>query len=184
MIDLTAVFRAVVEALHTSGVPYIVVGSTAAATWGVARATRDVDIVAMLSADNIEPVLSALDRADLYLPTHDARKAARSGGSFNVLHPSTGGKVDLFVAPESDRFTQSRLQRSITAEVLGTPARVATPEDVILAKLRWRLESRSEVQWRDCVEIAATQPLDTGYLSSWADELGVAADLGDLLDSI
>ena len=56
------------------------------------------------------------------------------------------------------------------------------PEDVILAKLYWRLESRSEVQWRDCVEIAATQPLELEYMRMWADRLGVADDLEDLFD--
>jgi len=65
--------------------------------------------------------------------------------------------------------------------VLGVTAWIATPEDVVLAKLRWRLDSRSEVQWRDCVGIAATQDLDKEYLWSWADQLGVAADLAELL---
>lgn len=39
----------------------------------------------------------------------------------------------------------------------------------------------SDVQWRDCVEIAATNSLDVAYLEMWADRLGVAADLADLL---
>jgi hypothetical protein len=98
-----------------------------------------------------------------------------------VLHPATGGKVDIFVAAPGDAFTQSRLSRRMVTEVLGIPAWVATPEDVILAKLRWRLESRSEVQWRDCIEIASVQCLDADYLWSWANELGVEDDLNELL---
>ena len=58
---------------------------------------------------------------------------------------------------------------------------LSTPEDIVLAKLWWRLESRSEIQWRDCVEIAATQELDREYLLHWADVLGVVEDLEDLL---
>lgn len=65
--------------------------------------------------------------------------------------------------------------------MFGVSAWVATPEDIVLAKLRWRLTSRSEVQWRDCIEIAATQSLDREYLSSWASQLGVEADLTELL---
>ncbi len=61
------------------------------------------------------------------------------------------------------------------------PVWIATAEDVILAKLRWRLESRSEVHWRDCVEIVATQPVDRSYLRGWAERLGVADDLAELL---
>ena len=40
----------------------------------------------------------------------------------------------------------------------------------------------SEVQWRDCVEIAATRPLELEYMRMWVDRLGVADDLEDLLD--
>lgn len=65
--------------------------------------------------------------------------------------------------------------------MFDVPCWVATAEDVVLAKLRWRLESRSEVQWRDCVEIAATNDLDTTYLRRWARDLGVTGDLEDLL---
>jgi hypothetical protein len=54
---------------------------------------------------------------------------------------------------------------------------------VVLAKLRWRLDSRSEGQWRDCVEIAAVQRLDEPYLRVWADRLGVSDDLEELLAS-
>ena len=52
----------------------------------------------------------------------------------------------------------------------------------MLAKLRWRLESRSELQWRDCVEIAAINDLDVSYMHRWAAELGVQDDLAELLD--
>ena len=74
-----------------------------------------------------------------------------------------------------------RLHRRLPAEVLGVSTWVATPEDVVLAKLRWRLESRSEVQWRDCVEIAAINDLDVEHLRRWATRLGVEADLDELL---
>lgn len=52
---------------------------------------------------------------------------------------------------------------------------------IVLAKLRWRRTSRSEVQWRDCIEIAATNDLDTTYLRRWADVLGITDDVEDLL---
>ena len=67
------------------------------------------------------------------------------------------------------------------SEVMGVTCWVATPEDVVLAKLRWRLTSRSEVQWRDCVEIAAVHPLDVEYLARWAGPLGVGDDLTELI---
>lgn len=184
MTELVAALRAVLAALEAADTEYVIVGSTAAAAWGVARMTRDVDLVAMLSQRDIGLFLEALDRDDVYVPDDDARRAASVGGSFNVLHPRSGGKVDVFVASSEDAFTRSRLDRRVRLAVFGLDTWVATAEDVVLAKLRWRLSSRSEVQWRDCVEIAASQPLDRDYLGRWHDDLGVSDDLAELLAAV
>lgn len=184
MIELARILRTVVDALERIEVGYVVVGSTAAAAWGVARATRDIDIVVMVDPDQLEVVLDALLAANLYVPVEQAQEAANAGGSFNVLDPDHGGKIDLFVTRRDDAFTTSRLERRIRADVFDVPCWVASAEDVVLAKLRWRLDSRSEVQWRDCVEIAATNELDATYLRLWAHNLGVTDDLEDLLTAI
>ena len=181
MNDLSVALRAVVEGLDRLQVDYFVVGSMAAATWGVVRSTRDIDLVAIIDSDSVGRFLEGLDSELLYVPTAQALEVANAGGSFNVIHTTTGGKVDIFVPPKGDAFTSSRLARRCRATVLGVDVDVASAEDVLLAKLRWRLESRSDVQWRDCVEIAATNDLDVAYLGEWAGRLGVAADLADLL---
>ncbi|MCC5954393.1 MAG: hypothetical protein JJU45_20075 [Acidimicrobiia bacterium] len=135
----------------------------------------------MLDTEGFDAVLPDLQAANLYVPVEDARRAAGAGGSFNVLDPDHGGKIDVFVNDPADAFTSSRLERRILAEVFDVPCWVATAEDVVLAKLRWRLTSRSEIQWRDCVEIASVNDLDVAYLRRWAPELGVTSDLADLL---
>ncbi len=134
-----AALRAVLAALEAADTEYVIVGSTAAAAWGVARTTRDVDLVAVLSQRDIGLFLEALDLDDVYVPDDDARCAASVGGSFNVLHPRSGGKVDVFVASSEDAFTRSRLDRRVRLPVFGLDAWVATAEDVVLAKLRCRL---------------------------------------------
>ena len=185
MIDLVAALGAVVGALDDAGAEYVVVGSVAGAAWGVARATRDVDIVTILTDDGLELLLTRLDPEAFYVPVASAREAvATQRGTFNVLHAASGGKVDLFIARSDDAFTRSRLSRRVRVEVLGITTWVATPEDVVLAKLRWRLVTRSEVQWRDCVEVAAVNDLDLAYLCEWAPELGVVDDLAELLAAV
>jgi len=181
VIDLARILRTVAATLEQSHISYVVVGSTAAAAWGVARTTRDIDIVVVLDPDQLDTVLDALLTANLYVPVDQAREAAVSGGSFNVLDPEHGGKIDLFVTGRDDAFTSSRLGRRIRAGVFDVPCWVASAEDVVLAKLRWRLTSRSEVQWRDCIEIASTNDLDISYLRDWGQRLGITDDLEDLL---
>lgn len=184
MIDLTYALQRVVNALENAGAKYMIVGSTAAAAWGVIRSTRDIDLVAVIPTDTSELLIKELSDEDLYFPIEDARKAASLGGSFNVLHPASGGKVDVFICKPDDPFENMRLERRVQLDVLGITTWVATPEDVILSKLEWRLVSRSDTQWRDCIEIAATQPLDTQHMRFWAGRLGVSEDLEELLAGI
>ncbi|MBI2705656.1 MAG: hypothetical protein HYX32_10265 [Actinobacteria bacterium] len=181
MIDLTAALGAVVAAFEEAGADYLVVGSTGAAAWGVARMTRDVDVVTVITSEGLASVVSRLRAEGFYVPADEPQAALTSHGSFNVIDVESGGKVDVFVASADDEFTQARLGRRVAAEILGVPTYVATAEDVVLAKLRWRLGSRYEVQWRDCVEIAAANDLDVNYLRRWAPVLAVEEDLDDLL---
>ena len=183
LIDLTFAFRRVVEALEKISARYVVVGSTAASAWGVARSTRDIDVVAVITRETVDTFLRALGNNEIYVPVDEAKAATIKGGSFNVLHTTTGGKVDVFVCQTSDAFESSRLDRRVKLKVLGTDTWVSTPEDVVLSKLLWRVQTRSEVQWRDCVEVAATQKLDVKYLRIWATELGLSADLEELLEA-
>jgi tRNA nucleotidyltransferase (CCA-adding enzyme) len=54
LIDLARILRTVVATLEGSEIDYVVVGSTAAAAWGVARSTRDIDIVVVVDADQLQ----------------------------------------------------------------------------------------------------------------------------------
>jgi hypothetical protein len=184
VIELARILRAVVTTLEQAEIAYVVVGSTAAAAWGVARATRDIDIVVMMQGDQIDVVLDELQRAQLYVPVDRAREAAVTGGSFNVLDPDHGGKVDLFITGPDDEFTGSRLRRRVRADVFDVPCWVGSAEDIVLAKLRWRRDSRSEVQWRDCVEVASSNDLDVIYLRQWGRALDIDDDVEDLIATV
>jgi hypothetical protein len=59
-----------------------------------------------------------------------------------------------------------------------------TPEDIILMKLLWRRESRSEKQWRDALGVAKVQGtrMDWNYLWDQAEHLQIKHDLTQLRD--
>jgi len=61
VIDLAAAFAAVAVALERSGLDHVVVGSTTAAGWGVARTTRDVDLVVQFDSGAAKTFLASLD---------------------------------------------------------------------------------------------------------------------------
>ena len=80
LIDLTFAFRRVVQALEKISARYVVVGSTAASAWGVARSTRDIDVVAVITSETVDAFLRALGNNESYVPVDEAKVATVKGG--------------------------------------------------------------------------------------------------------
>jgi hypothetical protein len=55
---------------------------------------------------------------------------------FNAINLEEGDKVDFWMLTD-DAFDASRFARCISVNVFGTSLKVSSPEDTILAKLRW-----------------------------------------------
>lgn len=180
------VFDLVVQVAHLLEklrVPHFVGGSVASITYGQVRTTLDADLVARLEPPHVEPLVEHL-RPDFYVDADMIRDAIAHHASFNLIHLATTFKIDVFI-PADDLFTEQQFAR-VTRQALGAdPAEavnLASPEDVILAKLQW-FRAGNEVstrQWEDVVGVMTIQGdrLDRAYLRQWAQRLGVA----DLLE--
>lgn len=170
----SALLARLVAALDAAGIPYMVVGSFAATHHGVPRTTHDLNVVIDPSPASLDDLLSRLSPDDYYVDPDVARDALRTRGMFNVIDLATGWKVDLVLC-KGRAFSREELSRRRPARVLGVPAFVASPEDVILSKLEWASQSGSELQRRDVTGLVGVlgATLDHAYLDHWARELGV-----------
>jgi hypothetical protein len=72
-----------------------------------------------------------------------------------------------------DRSKMERRRLESFGETDNQQFWVASPEDLVLAKLLWRQRSQSEKQWRDVLGVLKVQgeTLDFDYLFQWADAL-------------
>jgi hypothetical protein len=173
---LAPIIEAVVGALRRHEVDHFITGSLASSLHGEYRATKDIDIVADLSADQLAGLVRDL-QGDFFVDEAQAKTALAEGLSFNLIHRNSFFKVDLF--PCASEFDREAMRR---AEIFMLPGsseglRVTTVEDVLLAKLRWyRLGGEQSVtQPRDIQRlIALNDPeLDWPYIDRWAGRLGV-----------
>jgi len=168
--------KLVVQRLEAAGIPYMLTGSIALAIYSTPRMTRDVDILIECDAQSARQLATAFAE-DSYVSEDAVQEAVRTRGSFNVIHQEWLTKADFFVLKE-DVYQRMEFSRRRLVELGGFSASVVAPEDLILSKLVWALDSRSESQGRDVRALVASVPgLDWKYLWHWADVLGVRADL-------
>lgn len=167
------VLRVVTERLDAAGIPYMLTGSMAVNYYAVPRMTRDVDLVVELSPADAGRVC-ALFETDFYVDRDAVRDAVAERGTFNLIHTDLVVKVDFLVRKDSEyRREEFRRRRRMTVEDL--PLFVVAPEDLIISKLEWARDTRSEVQLADVRNLLACADLDRDYLGRWITRLGLGA---------
>jgi len=166
--------RYLVESLEGLGLEYMIGGSHAAMYYGEPRLTRDVDVVVTLSQERLPALLERFPPGDFYVDADAAREAVDSSGQFNIIHPGSGQKIDVYINPDTP-YDQVRLARRHQLPLApGVAAYFARPEDVILFKLLYA-RAGGDLHLRDVLGIIRVSgaDLDERYVIEWADRLGV-----------
>jgi hypothetical protein len=179
--------KPVLAALNELGIRYFAGGSVASSIHGIARYTQDVDIVADLKPGQVDELAGRLI-PEFYADAGQMRDAIRYGRSFNIIHITSGFKIDVFLFGDNDFHEREWARSGVTAWYVeaGTPLeiQVASPEDTILGKLAWYRSGgqTSDRQWSDVLGIATSRPLDWSYLRTWARDRGVTDLVEKLFD--
>ncbi len=174
----------VVDAFEQLRIAYYIGGSVASLAHGIYRATADVDIIADLRMEHVQPLVQLLQDT-YYIDADMIRDAIKRRSEFNVLHLDTMFKVDIFIQKTRpfDHEVRRRLQQS-KLNITGNSRLffLESPEDVILNKLEWYKMGGevSDRQWNDILGVLKVQgtSLDLAYLRQWA----AALDVSPLLD--
>jgi len=167
----------VADFFESQKIHYRVVGSLASMVYGEPRFTNDVDIVAELQLEDIPSMCAAFPAPDYYLSEPAARDAIVKRFQFNILHPSSGLKVDVIVPPDTEfsRSEAGRIRR--IANEGDKSAWFGSPEGVLLNKLVYfQLGGGvSEKHLRDIAGMMKLlrENLDREYVAKWAAKLGV-----------
>ena len=179
MNDELEVLKDVARRLAVAGIPYMITGSIAANFYAVPRMTRDIDLVAELSEAGAARLVEVL-RDDFYLDAAAVATAVRERGMFNVIHTRHVVKVDFVVRKDSE-YRREEFARRRAVAIEGSEIFMVTPEDLILSKLDWARDTRSETQLTDVRNLlTSVEGLDHAYLSRWAVRLGVDALLREV----
>jgi hypothetical protein len=162
--------------LEAAGIPYMLVGSFASSTHGIPRATKDIDIVIAPARDQLRLLIEQFPPARYHAVLEEAWFAFDHQSLFNVTDYETGWRVDFIIAKSSD-FSATEFGRRREIEVAGSRLYVASPEDVVIAKLDWAKQGGSDRQIEDAATIISTQgdDLDIPYIERWVASLELQA---------
>ncbi|MEW6455621.1 MAG: nucleotidyltransferase [Acidobacteriota bacterium] len=172
MSDELEVLKLVTRRLKEAGIEYMITGSTAVNFYSVPRMTRDIDIIIELSLNNIEKIEN-LFSDEFYMDREAIYKAVVQKGIFNIIHNSYLVKIDFIIRKDSDFHREEfRNKRRIIVETVNM--NVVSPEDLVLSKLFWAKESKSEVHINDVRNLLNNvKDLNIEYISYWVNKLGV-----------
>lgn len=166
------VLKQVAQRLESVGVAYMITGSIAGNFYTVPRMTRDIDIVVELFEDDIGRLIPLFEN-DYYLDPETVREAVKRKGMFNLIHDEYIIKIDFIVRKDTS-YRRREFSRRKKVEIDGEPLFVVAPEDLILSKLEWAKDSRSEVQLNDVRNLLThVKGLNRRYIARWAKVIGV-----------
>ncbi len=176
--DQLAVLKLLTARLDAAGLSYMITGSIAAGLYGQPRMTRDIDLVVALHPPHAR-LLAELLGSEFVCDVETIREAIAARRMFSVVHREALQKVDFIVRHDRE-YEREKFVRRRRIDVDEQPMWVISPEDLVLSKLVWAKDSRSELQFRDVRNIIALQPgLDWPYLERWALRLTVAGLLAE-----
>jgi hypothetical protein len=176
-VSLKEFLSLVTSALERAQVPYMLTGSVASSAFASPRSTRDIDIVVDPTAGQLRALILEFPRDRYYADQQQAIQALENRSQFNVIDPVTGWKADFIISKQST-YDQTALARRMAMEIAGTLTYVSTPEDVVIAKLRWAKLAESERQIQDVRGILSVQgqKLDFVYMERWIAELDLEGE--------
>lgn len=167
------------DCLNRSGLEWMLVGSVAAFLYGHQRSTQDIDVLFEPKGVNPAVVARAFE-PDYMLDPLMLEDTLRTGIMANALALRGGPKIDLSPLGR-EAFMKVAFQRRAQIEWHGFPLFVIQAADLVVSKLLWARESRSERQLADIRAIMATGRVNEHDedFNHWVDQLA----LRDLLDA-
>jgi hypothetical protein len=169
--DQKDVLRDCVVRLKQLGIEFMLTGSMAMIHYAMMRLTNDIDIVIEASMRDASKIIAKFE-PDYYVPHHRVSDAIARKFMFNLLHQQKLVKIDCVVRKDDVFQKQAFARRSMIRFMDDIDLWIISKEDLMLSKLNWAKNTRSEMQRRDVANIMRNG-YDENYVEYWAAKLGV-----------
>ena len=164
------ILRDVSQRLEAAGIAFMLTGSVAMNHYAQPRMTRDIDLVVSLQEKDVDTIVRLFE-ADYYVDGMAVSRAVARRSMFNLIHNESVIKVDCIVL-KNDPYRREEFARRRPVTLGDFQTWIVSREDLILSKLYWARDSKSEMQLRD-VRNLLSPDCSVAYLHKWATTLGV-----------
>jgi hypothetical protein len=160
------------------GLDYAIGGALALTAWAIPRDTKDVDISVFVTADELDRVFAAFERAGVMIDRADARRSVERIGMFTGRSGRT--LVDVFVG-DHPHFHAMRARRKRLAYPSGQELWFLSAEDLCVLKLLYgRTKDLADLERM----FAALPDLDLAYVRGWLAKLPASERKVAMLDDL
>lgn len=173
--DQERILKDCIERFERLGIAYMLTGSMAMTEYAMMRMTNDIDIVLEVDSSDATRIIDEFE-PDYYVPHGRVHDAISRKFMFNLLHQETLVKIDC-VMRKDDEFQKVAFSHRRKINFSGFDVWIIGKEDLILSKLKWAKNSRSEMQMRDVASMIRNG-YDEDYVRTWAKKL----DIEDILE--
>lgn len=171
----------VIRALDAIGMPHMLTGSLASNLYGVPRSSHDADLVLQTLQFDFAALRKELGPG-LHINPQLSFESITGTYRYNINKlEGKPFKVELFFLSD-DPHDRCRFERRRPTSFDGHATFVASPEDVVITKLRWwQIEKRNK-DIDDVRNVLAVQrdSLDWPYIEKWCDQHGTRKLLDDV----
>src|SRR5215469_11279549 len=140
------VLRDVSGRLESACIAFMLTGSVAMNYYAQPRMTRDIDLVVQLDEAAADTLVRMFE-SDYYIDLKAVSRAIARHSMFNLIHNATILKVDCIVL-KADPYRRQAFERRRRITIADFQTWIVSLEDLILSKLYWAKDSRSEMQMR------------------------------------
>lgn len=144
------------------------------------RATRDIDLMVMVSSDEIPELIESMEKAEFKF---DRKRGVIKINGFELLRffftdEKTNFEVFVDLVTAKTEFQRQILNRKTKKDFLGIEVNTASLEDIVLLKL---LADRPiDTLDAQCLIEENIKDIDKNYLRNWAKRLGIIGKLKNL----
>lgn len=177
------VFLKMIKVLEELKIPYMITGAVASILYGEPRLTDDIDVVVALKRTDVPLLRKSFPEGEFYVPPdEEIFEEMDRKGQFNIIHVPTAIKMDCIILKDNEfELEQFRRRRKIPF-IDGAEASTSLPESVILSKMLFYKEGKSEKHIRDIIGVlnVSGNVIDRNYIERWSKEL----DIDDIWEMI